>query len=144
MKQVIPFEARVITALANHERLLQQVGQMKKQIGAHLAECPVMKKASDWTLSATETKDLFDEKGLVKTHLWGAFNELIEGSYGMVRMDSDDQENYLTDPWCDETRCEHCYAAWRVIQERKEVRQELGRARRSLRQLGKSAMKVTP
>lgn len=144
MKQVIPFETRVITALANHERLLQQVGQMKKQIGAHLAECPVMKKASDWNISAQDAKDVYDEKtGLVKTHLWGAFNELIEGSYGMVRMDRDDQENYLTDPWSDETRCEHCYAAWRVIQERRDVRQELGSARRALRMLGKSALKVT-
>lgn len=141
--EIDPTESRFVIALANHERLLQQVGQMKKQIGAHLAECPVMKKAGDWKLSAHETKDLFDEKGLVKTHLWGAFNELIEGSYGMVRMESDDQENYLTDPWNDDTRCDHCYAAWKVIQERKEVRQELGRARRALRQLGKSALKVT-
>lgn len=145
MKQVIPFETRVITALANHERLLQQVGQMKKQIGAHLAECPVMKKANDWTISAHDSKGLYDEKtGLVKTHLWGAFNELTEGSYGMVRMDRDDQENYLTDPWCDETRCDHCYAAWRVIQDRRDVRQELGQARRALRMLGKSALKVVP
>ena len=37
MKQTVPFETRVITALANHERLLQQVGQMKKQIGLKVA-----------------------------------------------------------------------------------------------------------
>jgi len=146
MKQAIPLETRVITALANHERLLQQVGQMKKQIGAHLAECPVMKKANDWSISAQDSKDIYDEKtGLVKTHLWGAFNELVEGSHGgMVRMNLDDQENYLTDPWCDETRCDHCYAAWRVIQDRRDVRQELGQARRTLRMLGKLALRVMP
>lgn len=136
-------DSKFIVALANHERLMQQVGAMKKQIGASLAECPIMKRASDWNLSADETKDLFDDKGLVKTHLWGAFNELIEGSWGMARMERDDQENYLTDPWCDETRCEHCYAAWRVIQDRKEVRQELGKARRAIRQLGKTAIRLT-
>ncbi|SBW79864.1 hypothetical protein PVE_R1G1978 [Pseudomonas veronii 1YdBTEX2] len=141
MKQAIPFETRVITALANHERLLQQVGQMKKQIGAHLAECPVMKKANDWNISAQDSKDLYDEKMLVKTHLWEAFNETVESDYGnQVAMNSDDQEIYLTE---EDTGCEHCYAAWRVIQERRDVRQELGRARRALRMLGKSALKVT-
>ncbi|WP_448675829.1 hypothetical protein MOQ67_05160 [Pseudomonas sp. LY-1] len=141
MKQVIPFETRVITALANHERLLQQVGQMKKQIGAHLAECPVMKKAGDWTLSAEQTKDLYDEKMLVKTHLWEAFNETVESDYGnQIAMDSEEQQDYLAQ---EDTGCEHCYAAWRVIQERRDVRQELGSARRALRMLGKSALKVT-
>jgi hypothetical protein len=61
----------------------------------------------------------------------------------MTTMSYDDQENYLTDPWNDDTRCEHCYAAWRLIQDRKEVRQQLGRVKRSLRQLGKSALKVS-
>lgn len=141
MKQAIPFETRVITALANHERLLQQVGQMKKQIGAHLAECPVMKKANDWQLGETEYKQLFAPTGLVKTHLWEAFNETGESDYGTrVAMNSDDQEVHLTE---EDTGCEHCYAAWRVIQERRDVRQELGRARRALRMLGKSALKVT-
>lgn len=141
MKQTIPFETRVITALANHERVLQQVGQMKKQIGAHLAECPVMKKANDWNISAQDSKDLYDEKMLVKTHLWGAFNETVEGDYGNpVLMDRDEQQDYLAQ---DDTGCEHCYAAWQVIQDRRDVRQELGRARRALRMLGKSALKVT-
>ena len=140
MKQAIPFEARVINALANHERLLQQVGQMKKQIGAHLAECPVMKKANDWNINTQDSKDLYDEKMLVKTHLWKAFNETVESDYGnQVAMSRDDQEVHLTE---DDTGCEHCYAAWRVIQERRDVRQELGRARRALRMLGKSALKV--
>ena len=142
MKQAVPFETRVITALANHERLLQQVGQMKKQIGAHLAECPVMKKAGDWTLSAEQTKDLYDEKMRVKTHLWEAFNETVESDYGnQVLMGYEDQEIHLTE---EDTGCEHCYAAWKVIQERRDVRQELGCARRSLRMLGKSALKALP
>ena len=142
MKQVIPLETRVMSALANHERLLQQVSQMKKQIGAHLAECPVMQKAGDWTLSAEQTKDLYDEKMRVKTHLWEAFNETVESDYGnQVLMGYEDQEIHLTE---EDTGCEHCYAAWTVIQERRDVRQELGRARRALRMLGKSALKVVP
>lgn len=142
MKQAIPFETRVITALANHERLLQQVGQMKKQIGAYLAECPVMKKANDWNISAQDSKDLYDEKMRVKTHLWEAFNDTVESDYGnQIAMNSDDQEIHLTE---EDTGCEHCYAAWRVIQERRDLRQELGRARRALRMLGKSALKVVP
>lgn len=142
MKQVIPFETRVVTALANHERLLQQVGQMKKQIGAHLAECPVMKKANHPDTIVDDYYALIDQKGLVKTHLWEAFNETVESDYGnQVLMGYEDQEIHLTE---EDTGCEHCYAAWRVIQERRDVRQELGRARRALRMLGKSALKIFP
>lgn len=142
MKQAIPFETRVITALANHERLLQQVGQMKKQIGAHLAECPVMKTVNNPDIAQRVYEGLIDQKGLVKTHLWEAFNDTVESDYGnQIAMNSDDQEIHLTE---EDTGCEHCYAAWRVIQERRDVRQELGRARRALRMLGKSALKVVP
>lgn len=142
MKQVIPFETRVITALANHERLLQQVGQMKKQIGAHLAECPVMKTVNNPDTNQRVFDGLIDQKGLVKTHLWDAFNETIEGDYGSPNLlDRDEQQDFLVD---EETGCEHCYAAWQVIQARRDVRQELGNARRSLRMLGKSALKVVP
>ncbi|QLG93739.1 hypothetical protein HZF02_18055 [Pseudomonas yamanorum] len=142
MKQAIPFQTRVITALANHERLLQQVAQMKKQIGAHLADCPAMKKANDPDTIGDDYYALIDQKGLVKTHLWEAFNNTVESDYGnQVLMSYDDQEIHLTE---EDTGCEHCYAAWRVIQYRKDVRQELGRARRALRMLGKSALKVAP
>lgn len=144
MSKTATLESKVVAALANHERLLQQVGQMKTQITENLLKCPVMISANTMEYGTEEWNKLYDQKGLIKTHLWGAFNELIEGSWGMVRMDRDDQENYLTDPWCDETRCEHCYAAWKVIQDRKDVRQKLGSARRAIRQLGKSAMKVSP
>jgi hypothetical protein len=136
-------DSKFIAALANHERLLQQVGLMKKQISESLNKCPIMIKAIDWDTPESERHELHDSKGLIKIHLWGAFNELTQGSYGMIRLDSDDQENYLTDPWNDETRCDHCYAAWRVIQDRKEVRQALGRARRAIRQLGKTAIRLT-
>ena len=142
MTKTVPFESRVITALANHERLLQQIGQMKKQITAHLSECPVMKKVNSLDIPLNEYYGLMDQKGLVKTHLWEALNETVESDYGnQVSMNSDDQEIHLTE---EDTGCEHCYAAWRVIQDRREVRQELGSARRALRMLGKSALKVQP
>lgn len=142
MTKPTSLESRVLIALANHERLLQQIGQMKKQITAHLAECPVMKKVNSPDIATDEYYGLMDQKGLVKTHLWEAFNETVESDYGnQVSMNSDDQEIHLTE---EDTGCEHCYAAWRVIRSRREVRQELGSARRSLRMLGKSALKVMP
>lgn len=142
MTKNIPLESRVITQLANHERLLQQIGQMKKQITAHLAECPVMKKVNSLDIPINEYYGPMDQKGLIKTHLWEAFNETVESDYGnQVSMNSDDQEIHLTE---EDTGCEHCYAAWRVIRERRDVRQQLGSARRALRMLGKSALKVMP
>lgn len=134
------FEARVVVALAKHEVLLQQLGQMKKQISAHLAECPVMKTINHPDTTGEAYYALMDQKGLVKTHLWEAFNETVESDYGnQVLMDSDDQEIHLTE---EDTGCEHCYAAWLVIRKRRDIRQELGCVRRSLRMLGKSAIKV--
>ena len=142
MTKNIPLESRVITQLANHERLLQQIGQMKKQITAHLAKCPVMKKVNSPDIATNEYYGLMDQKGLVKTHLWEAFNETVESDHGnQVSMNSDDQEIHLTE---EDTGCEHCYAAWRVIRERRDVRQQLGSARRALRMLGKSALKGMP
>lgn len=45
MTKTVPFESHVITALANHERLIQQIGQMKRQISAHLV-CSLRNKIS--------------------------------------------------------------------------------------------------
>lgn len=136
------FEERVVAALAQHERLLQQIGAIKKQISKHLTECPVMKRVMDPDIGQLEYDGLISDKGLVKTHLWEAFNETIESDYGnQVQMQYDDQEIHLTE---EDTGCEHCYDAWREIQDRKGVRQELGAARRAIRALGKSAMKVAP
>ncbi len=146
MKTTMSLPEKVIASLANHERLMQQVGAMKIQIGKHIESCPVSDKLSIHYAGIEKHDDLIDDKtGRAKTHLWHAFNDLVESDcgYGKKHMGYDDQENYLTDPWNDETRCEHCFAAWRLIQDRKEVRQELGKAKRSLRQLGKSALKVT-
>lgn len=145
MKAIPSLAEKVIASLANHERLMQQVGVMKIQIGKHIEACPVSEKLSVHYAGIEKHDELIDKKtGRAKTHLWHAFNDLVEhdSGYGMSHMSYDDQENYLTDPWNDETRCEHCFAAWRLIQDRKEVRQELGKAKRSLRQLGKSALKV--
>lgn len=142
MNKAINFEARVIASLVNHERLLQQNATMKAQVSKHLNDCPIQKKALDWDTPETERYELQDDKGRIKTHLWQAFNSEVAGAWGPILMDPDEQENYLTDPWNDETRCEHCYAAWKLIQARKQVRQELGKAKRSLRMLGKSALKI--
>lgn len=142
MNKSITFEAKVIASLANHERLLQQNADMKKQISKHLNGCPIQKKALDWDTPESERYELQDGKGRIKTHLWQAFNREIAGAWGSIPMDPDEQENYLTDPWNDESRCEHCHAAWKLIQARKEVRQELGKARRSLRMLGRSAVRI--
>lgn len=101
-----------------------------------------MKKINSPDIATDEYYGLMDQKGLVKTHLWEAFNETVESDYGnQVSMNSDDQEIHLTE---EDTGCEHCYAAWRVIRDRREVRQKLGSARRALRMLGKSALKVLP
>lgn len=136
------FGVKALVALATHEDLMQRVAVMKVQIGKHIQACPVSEKLSIHYAGLANHDALIDEKtGRAKTHLWHAFNDLVDhdSGYGKAHMSLDDQENYLTDPWDDESRCEHCYAAWKLIQERKEVRQQLGIAKRSIRALGKVA-----
>lgn len=54
-----------------------------------------------------------------------------------VRLDMREIADYLAD--ADE--CEHCRRAWALILKRKEVRQELGAAKRAIRSLGRAALK---
>ncbi|MCY1314387.1 hypothetical protein D9M70_650180 [compost metagenome] len=37
--------------------------------------------------------------------------------------------------------CRHCFRAWRLVQQRKAVKREIGICRRIIRQLGKSALR---
>lgn len=149
------FESRVITALARHERAAAELGCIKKGIVAELEKCPITVEAyrnSDLNcdflnVSEEDHKRLWDGSR-VRHHLHLALQFTTENDreYGPDRklydyeiraelegLGFDDDQPHA---------CPHCLAAWLLIERRKEVRRELGVAKRVLRQLGKSALKV--
>ena len=119
--------AKMIEALARHERAVQSVEEIKDQIGNALKKCPIEIQLQGLLQSMANVDHLFDEKGRTKTHLWHALNGRGDG----------DVIEYLAD---DETGCPHCAKAFDLILQRKKARQELGNARRLIRYYGKKAL----
>jgi glutaredoxin len=132
---------KFIGALARHERAQQEVQRLKSAIGAALSQCPISVKYASIETTFEEREKMQDAKGRTRTHLWHALTETVEcdSGYFMRRLDDGEISEYLA---YDETGCPHCLEAWRLIQQRKVARQELGIAKRALRTLGKSAIKM--
>ena len=117
---------------------MQEVAILKRDIGQALAACPVSVELSRWETSNARRDELTDPNGRPKTHIWGALNFTDIGCHGYpVRLDLNEIADFLAD--ADE--CEHCQRAWALILKRKEVRQELGAAKRAIRSLGRAALK---
>lgn len=145
------FATRVITALARHERAAGEIGVIKKAISDALEKCPI-------TIQANEQSSIFSSQSYpqeesklwdgtrVMHHLHNVLQLTIDtgsGYGGERKLDADEIREELSGFSDDVNACPHCLAAWDLIIKRKEVRHELGNAKRALRNLGKTAMKVT-
>lgn len=143
-------EWKVLMALAAHEITLQRIKSLTAEIGLHLAQCENRfdligpKPANQfpglgdlpWPNGSEEHwRILYDEKDRRKTHMWEAFREWSDEE---DRGPNDDEVSaYLL-----KQGCVHCTRAWYFVRERKKERRDLGNFRRSLRALGKSAIKA--
>ena len=126
---------KYIKALARHERSQQEVRRLKMAIGESIAKCPVDVSVMKMCVGVDA---LLDDKGRTKTHIWHALRKVVDdGPQNHRLLTSSEITAYLADT---ETGCQHCHEAWRLIQQRKAARQELGIAKRSIRRLGKSAI----
>ena len=129
-------------AIIRHEKARQAVDSITRDIGRAIGRCPVSVRAKDWSLTNAEKAEVRDEKsGKDKTHLWQAFahREPSDCGHGMTIMGEDGIEDALARG--SEFECEHCYQAYQLILQRKAARNELGRARSSIRALGRNAIK---
>ncbi|MFV3090196.1 hypothetical protein ACNJYG_06840 [Pseudomonas sp. GW6] len=132
---------KALSAIIRQERAMQEVAILKRDIGQALAACPVSVELGRWDTSNTRRAELTDPNGWPKTHIWQALNFTDIGGHGYpVRLDMREIADFLAD--ADE--CEHCQRAWALILKRKEVRQELGAAKRAIRSLGRAALKREP
>lgn len=130
-------EDKFVLALARHELARQKVDGLSRRIGLAINRCPVVIKSNDWAISNAERAEIWDEKTQRhKSHLWMVYN--ARAVYG-EHFDEEGQDDALQP--CNDG-CRHCLRAFRLINQRKIARKELGRARLSIRALGKHAIKM--
>lgn len=153
------FAERVIEALARHERAAGELGKIKKRIVAELEKCPITVEAygcssidsPGLSMNNVSQKD-FDrlwDGSRVRHHLHQVLQLTYHDGYEYdrerkldaweIRAELEGEGESVSDAY----QCPHCLAAWSLIERRKEVRREFGIAKRSLRALGKTALKVT-
>lgn len=131
---------KFIKALARHELALTRVKALSQQIGEAVSKCPIDRQAMASDTPEHERQKLWSE-GMkhTKTHLWQAFQHKEPSScgWGEVHLRLNEVGDYIADE-----ECPHCYLAWELIRERRDAKQELGRARMSIRALGRQAVKL--
>lgn len=125
---------KILKTLAEHEKLLQESTSINKQISECINSCSL--PVDDGLITEYGTIRATDEKRKDKTHLWYAFRETNDGPYSQHLLSHEEITDYL-----DEEECHHCITAWRLIQDRKELRKRLGIAKRNIRIYGKQAIK---
>lgn len=134
---------KFIKALARHELALTRVKALGRQIGEAVGKCPIDRQAMASDTPEHERQKLWTE-GMknTKTHLWMAFQhkEPSPCGWGEVYLRDDGIHDALSEGSSYE--CPHCLRAWELICERKEARAELGKARLSIRALGRQAVKL--
>lgn len=143
-------ERSILITLAAHEIALQRVKSLTAEIGLHLGQCenrfdqigpkpanayPELGDVPWPNGSEDHMRILYDEKGLRRTHMWDAFREWSDEEDRSL--DDEEVSAYLL-----KQGCVHCTRAWYFVRERKKERRDLGNFRRSLRALGKSAIKA--
>ncbi|TXG96518.1 MAG: hypothetical protein E6R08_09295 [Nevskiaceae bacterium] len=140
-----PLAERAVAAIARYERAAADLAAIKKGIVAELAKCPI-------TIEAWEVNGGYDlhptlwDNGRENHHLHRALNMESYDSWDHPRKLYDYEIRYeLEGDGEDETlKCEHCLAAWALIERRKLARQEFGQAKRMVRALGKQAIQAEP
>lgn len=153
----LPLGERAIAAIIRYESAAAELTKIKKGIVAELESCPITIEAYQGNgihggfveISKADEKRLWDGSR-VRHHLHEVLQVTTDdgGDYDRERKLRDDEiraelEGY-GDHVADAYKCEHCLAAWMLIERRKVIRKEFGTAKRVLRQLGKSALKVMP
>lgn len=155
MNKTATLESRAIAVIARYERAAGELGRIKKGIVAELEKCPITIEAygnqnlnCDFRNGSQADHDRLWDGSRVRHHLHEALQVTTESDfeYGSDRkLNGDEIRAELEGMGYDDDQphaCPHCLAAWLMIERRKEVRREFGIAKRTLRALGKSALKV--
>lgn len=131
MRQAASNAGKLEAAIIRQEVAMQEVNRLKAGIGQAIEKCAISKLDRE-----SYERKYRDEKGRTKTHLWSCLNERVEcdsGYYSRL-LHPEEIEEALSE------ECPHCLEAWRLIVKRKAVRQELGAAKRAIRNIGRSLL----
>lgn len=118
-------------AIIRHEAAAQEVKRLKVGIGQAIEKCAISKLDRE-----SHDGKWRDEKGRTKTHLWECLTDRAECDSGYFTrpLEPEEIEDILSED------CQHCLEAWSLIVKRKAVRQELGAAKRAIRNIGRSLL----
>lgn len=152
-----PLAERALAAIARYERAAGELGAIKKGIVAELEKCPITIEAYQgnsidgvYRQQSQADIDRLWDGSRVRHHLHQVLKMRTTdgGDYDIERGLHDyevkDELRGLSFEAGDPYKCEHCLAAWMLIERRKLVRQEFGRAKRLVRALGKLAIQAEP
>jgi hypothetical protein len=133
-------ESRAIAALIRYESAAAELTRIKKAIVTTLEQCPITIEA----YKVYDDKSPLRDKSRVNHHLHQALTATVSDYCSERRLDQEEIADQLTG-WDEDSEgaCPHCLAAWNLILSRKDARAEFGQAKRTVRALGKLAMKVT-
>lgn len=152
-----PLAERAVAAIARYERAAADLAAIKKGIVAELEKCPITVEAYQGNslegayrhVSQADHDRLWDGSR-VRHHLHLVLQVRGNdgGDYDRDRGLRDDEIRAelegLGDWFDDQYKCEHCLAAWALIERRKLARREFGQAKRLVRALGKQAIQAEP
>ncbi|WP_440466899.1 hypothetical protein ACKI1H_27115 [Pseudomonas sp. YH-1] len=128
---------KYLAAIVRHERAAQANTRLSREIGEALAKCPVNVELGKWETTQTRRAELTAQGGRSKTHVWMALNFTDIGSHGYpVRLHMEEIADFLAE----DPVCEHCQRAWQLVIQRKQTREELGNAKRAIRNIGRAAL----
>jgi len=128
---------KYLAAIVRHERAAQANSRLSHEIGDALAKCPVNVELGQWETTNARRAELTAQDGRSKTHVWMALNFTDIGCHGYpVRLHMDEIADFLAE----DPVCEHCQQAWQLVLQRKQVREELGNAKRAIRSIGRAAL----
>ncbi len=145
-----PLAVRALEALARYERAAGELGAIKKGIVANLEKCPITVEAyqgqginGEYRQQSQKDYDRLWDGSRVRHHLHQSLQMYTCDDYDReVKLQDYEIRYELEGDGEDESlKCEHCLAAWALIERRKEVRREFGRAKCAVRALGKIVIK---
>jgi hypothetical protein len=126
--------SRELAAIVRFERASRAVTAATKAIADSISRCSV----AEAEIADGHGNKYRDSKNRLKTHLWQLLNSQVE------YCEDTGAPNYLSPEEFREElesmQCPHCIETFRLIQERKAARKDLGIAKRALRSIGRAAI----
>lgn len=126
--------SRELAAIVRFERVSRAVTAATKAIADSISRCSV----AEAEIADGSGNKYRDSKNRLKTHLWQLLSSQVE------YCEETGAPSYLSPEELAEELssmgCPHCRDTFRLIQERKAARKELGISKRALRSIGRAAI----